>query len=614
MSVIRSISARQRALACLVAACGLLIVQPGFAGTTTTTTSYTYNVDGALTAMTVEDGAGKTTTYLTWDNFKPNANDPASGALSRGNGNLVSLGAQPGGARQFSFDARNRLIGYQETASDPSQSYLYSAENLMRRAEMGSDALTFFYAGAPFRKVVNQKQSATGLTSGRLNAGRYLSDGTEQVLVVPRKDTAALYDPSGNTLQPYDYDPFGAPEEAAPEGNSGYDLAQNPFQYAGEYRDPVWGGYYLRARWYDPALPSFISRDPVQNINRYAYAAGNPVMHVDPGGKDAFGPGSFFWDLNRDLNRGVGGGFARFFLAPLMGPLALMADPKAFWHAIEHNTANIDVFLSLGIASEFLGGIADSYAVRDVVARTRGKRYLWRTLSDLGIGVGQSVSAGARRGWRHFDWKSFDQGMELLGGANLFWRGLYGINVRSGFRTRSSTADLVEEFGKSSPANHDALIFRDRSKVPGGGLGRRILNNLPIPKDAPLLELAGLGAYHDGLVAVEFEATPFGDTESVYSSNAEASGIERHFTAPRSVDSIVQAFRTVRRTYELVGRVSNFDPQTFFDNPLQMGLAPNDVVPPIGGPYAGGGGTGYSWYNNNCHAHATYVLKGMGLR
>ncbi|MCP4630031.1 MAG: hypothetical protein GY850_41960 [bacterium] len=32
------------------------------------------------------------------------------------------------------------------------------------------------------------------------------------------------------------------------------------FRYAGEYRDPLWGGYYLRARWYHPDLTTFIAR------------------------------------------------------------------------------------------------------------------------------------------------------------------------------------------------------------------------------------------------------------------------------------------------------------------------------------------------------------------
>ncbi|MBQ8526257.1 MAG: hypothetical protein IJ460_06050 [Clostridia bacterium] len=35
----------------------------------------------------------------------------------------------------------------------------------------------------------------------------------------------------------------------------------NPIKYAGEYYDDELGMYYLRARYYDPQIGRFISRD-----------------------------------------------------------------------------------------------------------------------------------------------------------------------------------------------------------------------------------------------------------------------------------------------------------------------------------------------------------------
>ncbi len=55
---------------------------------------YSYNPDGALTAVTTTTGDGPpTTTYLTWDNFTPNQDDPATGTVTRGN---VCDAKQPG--------------------------------------------------------------------------------------------------------------------------------------------------------------------------------------------------------------------------------------------------------------------------------------------------------------------------------------------------------------------------------------------------------------------------------------------------------------------------------------------------------------------------------------
>lgn len=585
---------------------GCFLCLPLAAGVETVTTSYTYNGDGALTSMTVEGGSGAGTTYLTWDNFTPDASDPATGTLSQGNGNLASIGAQPGGVPQFTFDERDRLSSYQAAQSDPAQSYDYSAENLLRQTALGSDALKFYYAGASGR-VINQNQSATGLMSGRLAAGRYLSDGTEQVLVLPRKDTAGLYSPSAKTLEPYAYDPFGAPKEGPTQAGEGYDLAKNPFQYAGEYRDPVWGGYYLRARWYDPDLPAFISRDPVQNISRYAYGGGNPVMHVDPGGKNFMHTlGKFFAGMNRDLNKGIGGAFARIFFAPFMGPLAIVGEPGAFWHAIEHDTSGIDVFLALGIVSEGVGGYMDYSAVKDVVRVSRARRYGMRTLSDLGLGLGQSIAAGAHRGWHHFDWRTFGQGMELLFGANVGYRGLLGLNVRSGYRNRTELGDLIDEFNRT--AKHgETLVFRTWDQVPGN----KFLNNLPVPKDAPLLEAGGLGSYHERLVVIRYLDRANGPENVVATTEYEELGVRRYHerTAPGNAEDLLTSRG---RRYQLVGR----EPPTtslreFFSNPIGGALAYDDDAPDI---FDGPGNARYNVLRNNCHDHAFAVLKRMGLR
>jgi RHS repeat-associated protein len=46
------------------------------------------------------------------------------------------------------------------------------------------------------------------------------------------------------------------------------------------------GFYYMRARYYDPAVKRFISEDPLGfdggDLNLYAYVGNNPVMGVDP--------------------------------------------------------------------------------------------------------------------------------------------------------------------------------------------------------------------------------------------------------------------------------------------------------------------------------------------
>jgi len=102
---------------------GLAVASPAVAQLRTTVTKYQYNADGALTAITKDvGGSSETTTYLTWDDFVPNANDPTTGAVQLGNGTLDYYGPNPGSANakaSFTFDARDRLVGYSGDAQLP---------------------------------------------------------------------------------------------------------------------------------------------------------------------------------------------------------------------------------------------------------------------------------------------------------------------------------------------------------------------------------------------------------------------------------------------------------------------------------------------------------------
>jgi RHS repeat-associated protein len=80
------------------------------------------------------------------------------------------------------------------------------------------------------------------------------------------------------------YDPFGVPFEASGSGAS-------DFGYTGEW----WGSYndllFLRARYYDPTVGRFLSKDPFlgdfdqpQTLNGWSYVEGNPVNFTDPTG------------------------------------------------------------------------------------------------------------------------------------------------------------------------------------------------------------------------------------------------------------------------------------------------------------------------------------------
>jgi RHS repeat-associated protein len=97
----------------------------------------------------------------------------------------------------------------------------------------------------------------------------------------------AITDSSGAVEQTYDYDVFGVMRSAT--GTSG-----NRYTFTGEQNDAS-GLVYLRARFYDPSIGRFLSRDPfpakaadTQTLNRYVYVKNNPTNYVDPSGQQEF--------------------------------------------------------------------------------------------------------------------------------------------------------------------------------------------------------------------------------------------------------------------------------------------------------------------------------------
>ena len=93
-----------------------------------------------------------------------------------------------------------------------------------------------------------------------------------------------LADERGRVTLAQSFDPFGALLERAGSGRS-------DFGYTGEPYDQTTQLTFLRARYYDPAMGRFLSRDPVVlhvqqsgGANGFVYVGNNPVNYVDPTG------------------------------------------------------------------------------------------------------------------------------------------------------------------------------------------------------------------------------------------------------------------------------------------------------------------------------------------
>ena len=132
--------------------------------------------------------------------------------------------------------------------------------------------LFFLISFAPFLQtpLIPQKAYAEE------NCIYYIYDGQGNIRFVT--------DEVGNKVRSTEYDPFG--NWRAAKGQSNIHML-----YQGQQQDPESSLYYLRARYYDPLIGRFISRDPVkgslaspQSQNPYAYALNNPINKSDPSG------------------------------------------------------------------------------------------------------------------------------------------------------------------------------------------------------------------------------------------------------------------------------------------------------------------------------------------
>ena len=97
----------------------------------------------------------------------------------------------------------------------------------------------------------------------------------------------------------YSYDAWGNGTASGPAAG----IAQ-PFRFTGREWDADSGLYYYRARYYDPSIGRFISRDPLGSdgsANLYVYTENNPTNRVDPTGlQDAPAPKYPVTQFNED--------------------------------------------------------------------------------------------------------------------------------------------------------------------------------------------------------------------------------------------------------------------------------------------------------------------------
>ncbi|WP_457589909.1 RHS repeat domain-containing protein [Geobacillus subterraneus] len=231
-------------------------------GTTTITTTYTYDAADQLTAVN-----GQAYTYDV-------------------NGNLTN-----NGNKTFVYDDDNRLIQVKNASGTTIATYTYDHQG-RRISKTTSSGTTYYHYDGDSIRLLYETDANNNITA------EYTWDALGRPVTMTKAgatyyyhlnghgDVVALTDASGNVVAQYEYDAWGNILS-----KTGALATANPYRYAGYYYDGETGLYYLMARYYEANMGRFLTRDTFhgvenepQSLNQYVYTKNNPVMYVDPSG------------------------------------------------------------------------------------------------------------------------------------------------------------------------------------------------------------------------------------------------------------------------------------------------------------------------------------------
>jgi RHS repeat-associated protein len=265
-----------------------------------------YDAVGNRTQM-VRGGASTMFTYdsndrLLTDGTSTYSYDANGNLASRTNGSVVT---------QYGYDAENRLVTV--LGGGLTNQYTYDADGNRVLANTASGLTRFLVDGenaTGLAQVVEERNGGGGLIA-RFSYGNELmamarGGSPSFQLRDAHGSVRGLADATGTITDRYAYDAYG--NAVAASGST-----VNPYRYSGERLDSDTGLYQLRARYYNPALGRFISRDPFSgrveapvSRHRYLYADADPVNRMDPTGRESLAELSFVQGLQATLNTSYG--------------------------------------------------------------------------------------------------------------------------------------------------------------------------------------------------------------------------------------------------------------------------------------------------------------------
>jgi len=201
---------------------------------------------------------------------------------------------------QYSYDHENRLTGVTITEGSLVKQLTFAYDPFGRRISktivqdtIGTDCTSpntcprttnYVYDGQSIIMEYDQNDNITAKYTHGPNIDEPLAVQQGTSIYYYHADglgsITGLSNTSGTIVQTYAYDSFG-------NMTSTGSISQ-PFTYTAREYDSETGMYFYRARYYDPKVGRFVTKDPIGfkggDYNLYGYVGNNPVNRVDPSG------------------------------------------------------------------------------------------------------------------------------------------------------------------------------------------------------------------------------------------------------------------------------------------------------------------------------------------
>ena len=226
-------------------------------------------------------------------NLNPASNVKQTVYTYDANGNQITKTAD-GKTETNTYDGLNQLIGFND--GETTASYKYNASGLRYEKTVDGETINHVWDGN--QQIVadvvdNQFYEADCYIRGTNLVAKYnYRNGNKSEYTYYTQnahgDVVNLTNADGEVTKKYTYDAFGVEKNID-------DSDTNAFRYCGEYFDKETATVYLRARYYDPEIGRFISRDSFAgknedplSLNRYTYCHNNPLLFVDLDGHKTY--------------------------------------------------------------------------------------------------------------------------------------------------------------------------------------------------------------------------------------------------------------------------------------------------------------------------------------